>query len=376
MLYIGYMPYISVCRVDEYAPVGRHEVMPFIGTIFVLARGFISDKFGRKPVALLYAVLAAVGIKKQIRTISNERNSSDLVRMVTRRKVLAYFAKIDYSIRMSADYPVHKTIRHNPICLNLQKEWRITLSLLDKVKELPTLNELKGGFGEYLTKFMAQIDIPELLVIHDVMIDGYQDQTSQTDLLLIGEKGIYVSEVKLYPDAKIYGDGKKSQWYYYKGGHKYNIYSPIKQNQNHIKHLKQFLKDFGDIPCFSVIVMLCDDFKVNNINEDPNNPDTVILNGLLNLRKGIQLLAKGKPTALTKEQQQTIFEYINANQHKGKEIRLEHKERVSAIKEEKMAAAQKNLCPYCKQPLVLRKGKYGEFYGCSNFPACKYTQTH
>ena len=37
-------------------------VMPFIGTIFVLARGFISDKFGRKPVALLYAVLAAVGI--------------------------------------------------------------------------------------------------------------------------------------------------------------------------------------------------------------------------------------------------------------------------------------------------------------------------
>ena len=60
--------------------------MPFIGTIFVLARGFISDKFGRKPVALLYAVLAAVGIKKQIRTISNERNSSDLVRMVTRRR--------------------------------------------------------------------------------------------------------------------------------------------------------------------------------------------------------------------------------------------------------------------------------------------------
>ena len=33
---------------------------------------------------------------------------------------------------------------------------------------------------------------------------------------------------------------------------------------------------------------------------------------------------------------------------------------------------QKN-CPYCKTELVLRKGKNGEFYGCKNFPKCRYT---
>ena len=37
-------------------------VMPVIGAIFTLAKGFISDKFGRKPVALLYAALAAMGM--------------------------------------------------------------------------------------------------------------------------------------------------------------------------------------------------------------------------------------------------------------------------------------------------------------------------
>ena len=37
-------------------------IMPIIGAIFTLAKGFISDKFGRKPVALLYAVLAATGM--------------------------------------------------------------------------------------------------------------------------------------------------------------------------------------------------------------------------------------------------------------------------------------------------------------------------
>ena len=248
------------------------------------------------------------------------------------------------------------------------------MKLFDKLKELPTRNELKGGFGEHLTKFMATVDIPEVLVLHDVLIDGDGENTSQTDLLLIGEKGIYVVEVKMYQDAKIYGDGKKNQWYYYRGGHKYDIYSPMKQNQNHIKHLKEWLKPFGEIPCFSVIVMMCEDFKVSNINENPDHPDTIILNGLLGLRKGLEILAKGKPSVLTEEQQKAVFAYINEHQHKGAEKRKEHKERVKAVKDQHLAAVEQHQCPYCKTKLVLRKGKYGDFYGCPNYPSCKYTQ--
>lgn len=30
-------------------------------------------------------------------------------------------------------------------------------------------------------------------------------------------------------------------------------------------------------------------------------------------------------------------------------------------------------CPECGKPLVIRKGKYGEFIGCTGFPNCKYT---
>jgi DNA topoisomerase-1 len=32
------------------------------------------------------------------------------------------------------------------------------------------------------------------------------------------------------------------------------------------------------------------------------------------------------------------------------------------------------LCPKCQSPLVLRKSIYGEFYGCSKFPKCRYTE--
>ena len=29
-------------------------------------------------------------------------------------------------------------------------------------------------------------------------------------------------------------------------------------------------------------------------------------------------------------------------------------------------------CPECGSPLVIRKGKYGQFTACSNYPTCKY----
>ena len=33
-----------------------------------------------------------------------------------------------------------------------------------------------------------------------------------------------------------------------------------------------------------------------------------------------------------------------------------------------------NTCPKCGGALQIRNGKYGQFYGCSNYPRCKYTK--
>ena len=34
---------------------------------------------------------------------------------------------------------------------------------------------------------------------------------------------------------------------------------------------------------------------------------------------------------------------------------------------------RQGVCPQCGGQLVLRKGRYGSFYGCSNYPKCKFT---
>ena len=33
-----------------------------------------------------------------------------------------------------------------------------------------------------------------------------------------------------------------------------------------------------------------------------------------------------------------------------------------------------DICPSCGGKLVKREGKYGEFFGCSNYPKCRFTK--
>ena len=42
------------------------------------------------------------------------------------------------------------------------------------------------------------------------------------------------------------------------------------------------------------------------------------------------------------------------------------------IKKLNTSEGQEKICPECGSPLVIRKGRYGEFTACSNYPECKY----
>ena len=35
-----------------------------------------------------------------------------------------------------------------------------------------------------------------------------------------------------------------------------------------------------------------------------------------------------------------------------------------------------HVCPWCNGKLILRKGKYGDFYGCENYPKCRYIKNN
>lgn len=41
---------------------------------------------------------------------------------------------------------------------------------------------------------------------------------------------------------------------------------------------------------------------------------------------------------------------------------------------ERWIRTKKKKCPECEGTLMERDGRYGNFYGCSNYPRCKYTE--
>ncbi|WP_418682001.1 topoisomerase DNA-binding C4 zinc finger domain-containing protein [Alistipes putredinis] len=51
----------------------------------------------------------------------------------------------------------------------------------------------------------------------------------------------------------------------------------------------------------------------------------------------------------------------------------EHVKRVRQTAVNYEHALASSLCPRCGGRLVERKGAYGRFYGCSNYPKCKFT---
>ncbi len=73
--------------------------------------------------------------------------------------------------------------------------------------------------------------------------------------------------------------------------------------------------------------------------------------------------------------------YVAMTRTKNSNYLLVNKKRPSRFVDE-LLLENKNIkimndvlyCPKCHNVLVKRKGKYGEFYGCENYPKCKYTK--
>lgn len=54
--------------------------------------------------------------------------------------------------------------------------------------------------------------------------------------------------------------------------------------------------------------------------------------------------------------------------------RQENSPRQENVFRQEKTLSSKLICPRCKGELIKREGRYGSFYGCSNFPSCRYTK--
>ena len=190
----------------------------------------------------------------------------------------------------------------------------------------------------------------EQYVINDLILinDG---KSSQIDHVVINPRGIFVIETKNY-SGEIYGSESQREWTQVLayGNVKNKLYNPLKQNATHVYNVKKIV---GRLPVHSLVVFV------------QNNTYHIDANGVIPLSALKTALQSGE-TVLTVKQMQTAYNLLLSNKSD-----ISTKEHVHNIREQQRNL-ERGICPRCGGNLVLRNGKYGEFWGCSNYPKCKF----
>ena len=239
-----------------------------------------------------------------------------------------------------------------------------------------------GRHGEKLTE--RELNLVRLFgrggkILRNIYVPKENGETSEIDVVFITQKGIFVIESKNY-SGWIFGDEKSVYWtVMLPNKQKNKFYNPIKQNETHIKWLGKYLNE--EIPLFSIIVFSerCELKKI--IVE---NPDIRVIKRD-KLYANIRDIWNASKDRLEEKQVNILYEKLKMLTHVSEAVKQEHIANISnkykAAKDPVPSKVPKDakICPRCGGELVIRTAKKGtntgnQFYGCSNYPKCRYVQ--
>lgn len=234
----------------------------------------------------------------------------------------------------------------------------------------------KGKRGE-MRVFSILSQLPDEYTILNDLVFRTDKGTTQIDHVVVSKYGVFTIETKNYR-GEIYGDDKRQEWtqlivtevtYAKKWWKTYtyvtknHFYNPVKQSLGHAFRIKELLTEFPYVKIVPIVVFT-GDAMLGNVESKHH----VIYEENL-----LEVINEYKTTYLTDNDVQRVVSILIGNNVRETVNNRQH------VKNLRMAARQVNatinsgICPKCGGHLVLRNGKYGTFYGCSNYPKCRFT---
>ena len=216
-----------------------------------------------------------------------------------------------------------------------------------------------GKIGEMdVSHELKKLPSNKYSIINNVMLYDENGKSHQIDHIVFSNFGIFVIETKNF-EGLIKGNTYDKQWVQILGKTKNSFYNPVHQNYGHIKVLEEKLNikenKFISVVCFS------DKAKLN-ITGNGN---------VINTSDLVSKIMNEYTEAIIEEDVNVLIKEIEKSQDKSLNRNFNHVNNIKkALKENHY---DDRICPRCGGNLVERKGKYGEFLGCSNYPRCKYT---
>lgn len=217
------------------------------------------------------------------------------------------------------------------------------------------INGVKGKVGEM--RVSSKLNPLIFGRVEHRQIDGLilvdkNGRSHQIDHVEIRENGIFCIETKNYA-GRILGNAEDRSWTQLVGRQKNTLGNPVRQNNSHVYHVKEALG--GKYRVNSVVVMVK--------NNAPRG-----IPGVVNLSElGRYLADYDDGTHYTVDEMDRIYSTLLAHSRTD----ITKREHLGSIKRTE-ADIKNKICPRCGGKLVLRHGQYGEFYGCSGYPGCRF----
>ena len=287
-----------------------------------------------------------------------------------------------------------------------------------------------GRYGEYLTyKYLKKFEEQGAKFLFNIYVPKKEEETTEIDVLMISSKGLFVFESKNY-SGWIFGSDNQKYWYQTlpagrRKSHKEKFYNPVFQNNTHVKYLKSLIGN--EVPIYSIITF-SDRCKLMNVTIKNSNVNVI---NRYKIYKLVSSIYNDNPNdTLSTDQTNEIYSKLYPYTQVDDVVKQKHIDNINNIRENHIhtisiqdsddiinndetineveeiitdvnrikqdkqnsdinntvveiknnnqtKTSESLICPECGGKLLLRTAKYGEhtgenFYGCSNYPKCKY----
>jgi len=213
-------------------------------------------------------------------------------------------------------------------------------------------------------------------IMNDVVFQT-GESTTQIDHIVVSKYGVFSIETKNYR-GDIYGDDdrekwtqiivtevryKRKWWKTYTYVTKNQFYNPIKQSLGHSYKIKSLLKDYKHLPLVPIVEFVGD----ANLGNVKTGRKVIYAEQLLSVIEGYTT------TYLSDTEIKKVISILQDNDVRDVVDNSTHVQNIQIAKMQKKDTINSGICPKCGGRLIERNGRYGSFYGCSNYPKCRFT---
>lgn len=229
-----------------------------------------------------------------------------------------------------------------------------------RIKFMP---KIIGKSGEATVRMiLSRLPESDYHTLNDLLLTvSDSGATVQIDHIVVSTYGIFVIETKCYSGI-VYGSETKEYWKQYFRNSEYELRNPIIQNNAHTNALRKIFAQYGDLHFFPIVVF-SGDAELKVVSTTP-----VVYSSQL-----LHEIQKHTKYYLMPEQRASVIKLLELCNQKSNDNDRRHIASVKYKSYQSQRKIDQGICPQCGAKLVSRKGRYGSFIGCSNYPNCKFT---